>query len=174
MRDKQTNMKRRSKKLIDRSLQLRLVGTFVAVGCVAVLFQVILMNQSILQLGRSLGDPGEQVLRMGPKVLLRTLLITTGVLVPVSLVIGILATHRIAGPAYRMRMYLEQVAQEGVPDYPCKVRDGDELQDLCERLNQTLAAYQQAEPLGRPAGPSPEAPGAALPQEPAETEHAPG
>lgn len=134
--------KRRSRKLIDRSLQLRLVGTFVAVGCVAILFQVILMNQSVLQLGRSLGNPGEQVIRQGPSMLLRTLLITMAVLIPVTLGIGILVTHRVAGPAYRMRSYLESVAENGVPDYPCKVREGDELQDLCEQVNQAILAFQ--------------------------------
>ncbi len=135
--------KRRNRKLIDRSLQLRLVGTFVAVGCVAILFQVILMNQSVLQLGRSLGNPGEQVLRLGPSMLLRSMLITMSVLIPVTLGIGILVTHRVAGPAYRMRMYLENVAENGVPEHPCKVREGDELQDLCDRVNEAILAFQE-------------------------------
>ena len=142
MESQTTSPTRRSRKLIDRPLQLRLVGTFLAVGCVAILFQVILMNQAVLQLGRSLGDPGEQVLRQGPGMLLRTQLITMAVMIPVSLTIGILVTHRIAGPAYRMRMYLEDIAENGVPEHACKVRDGDELQDLCEQLNKAVSALQ--------------------------------
>lgn len=50
--------KMRTRKLIDKSLQLRLVGAFVAVGCVATLFQVVLLNQSMLGFAEKLPKVG--------------------------------------------------------------------------------------------------------------------
>ncbi len=46
-------------------------------------------------------------------------------------------SHRVAGPAHRLRCTLEAV-QRGETLRPVVLRDGDELQDLAEALNATL------------------------------------
>ena len=139
----------RRKKLIDKSLQLRLVGAFLAVASIAVLFQVVLMNNSMLSLSRSLGEGGEELLRQAPTHLARTILLTLAVLIPVTATVGIIVTHRIAGPAYRMRMYLEEIARDGAPEAPCRIRKNDELQDLCAKLNLAIEAIQTTHVIAR-------------------------
>jgi signal peptidase II len=56
-------------------------------------------------------------------------------------VFGILITHRIAGPIYKFERYLESIAR-GEEQGDCKLRKGDELHDLCERLNTAVRALK--------------------------------
>ncbi|MEZ5973934.1 MAG: hypothetical protein R3F33_16870 [Planctomycetota bacterium] len=146
----------RTRKLIDKSLQLRLVGAFVAVGCVATLFQVVLLNQSMLSLSQSMPSNGDLLLAETPGVLARSVLITLGVLIPAMTLVGILVTHRIAGPAYRMRMYCNEIAASGEVTYKCRIRQHDELQSMCEVLNEAVSAVQRAAgtPSQTPSNPS--------------------
>ena len=142
----------RARKLIDKSLQFRLVGAFVAVGCVATLFQVVLLNQSMLSLSKSMAANGDLLLQETPPILIRSVLITLCVLVPAMTLVGILVTHRIAGPAYRMRMHLQEIERSGEISQPCKIRKHDELQDMCTLLNRALErvsgqSHQPVEPV---------------------------
>jgi hypothetical protein len=52
--------------------------------------------------------------------------------------VGVLSTFRIAGPIYRFEQYLRQVVK-GEAEGPCRIRDGDELWDLCDLINQATA-----------------------------------
>jgi len=52
----------------------------------------------------------------------------------IPLVFGILLTFRLAGPIYRFEQYLRSVAR-GEQIGPCKIRKGDELQFLCDAIN---------------------------------------
>ena len=63
-------------------------------------------------------------------------------LLPVMLLIGFRVTLRIAGPAYRINKYLQEIIQSGTAKAPCKIRKDDELQALVESLN---AAVQRIE-----------------------------
>lgn len=74
-------------------------------------------------------------------------------LTPLVLCAGILRlcdriSHRVAGPAYRLRCTLE-AAQRGEHVAPIVLRKGDQLQDLAETLNATL---QQLGAMQRPPG----------------------
>lgn len=131
---------KRRRKIIDRPLQLRLVGSFLAVACLAALFQVILLNNSMLGLAREMQELGDEVLSHTPKLLARNVALTLGVLIPCVLVVGILVTHRIAGPTYRFRMYLNEIAENGAPERPCRIRRNDELHDICALLNRAVDA----------------------------------
>ena len=46
-----------------------------------------------------------------PPVMTTNLLLTLGILCPLTFLVGLLVTHRIAGPAYRMEQYCLQVAR---------------------------------------------------------------
>jgi hypothetical protein len=131
----------RRRKLIKTSLQLRLTTVFVGVSFVAALFQVILMNRAILALSRKMPADGDLLLAQLPALLGQNLLLTVVVLVPIMLAVGILATHRIAGPVYRFETYLGQVAR-GEDVGPCRLRKGDELQELCQRINEAVTALR--------------------------------
>ncbi len=133
----------RTRKLIDKSLQFRLVGAFVAVGCVATLFQVVLLNQSMLSLSKNLSANGDLLLQQTPPILVRSVLITLCVLVPAMTLVGILVTHRIAGPAYRMRMHLKEIEESGEVPRACRIRKHDELHEMCELLNRAIDRLTQ-------------------------------
>lgn len=131
----------RKRKLINSSLQLKLITTFLLVACVASLFQVLLLNRSLLSLARSMDSNGEVVLAQMPEMLFNNLLLTMVVLIPVMLVVGTLVTHRVAGPLYRFERHFESIA-DGEEVRPCKIRKGDELQGLCSKINAAVDRLQ--------------------------------
>lgn len=57
--------------------------------------------------------------------------------VPLFLVVGIVVTFRIAGPIYRFERYFEALGKNGYTG-ACRIRQTDELHDLCNAINQGL------------------------------------
>jgi hypothetical protein len=47
--------------------------------------------------------------------------------------VGVLATFRLTGPIDRIERHLEAVAR-GEDPAPCRIRKGDEFQELCDRV----------------------------------------
>ena len=62
-----------------------------------------------------------------------------------------LVTFRIAGPIYRFEQYLAGIA-EGRQLGPCRIREGDELVELCARINEATAPLRRGQ-LARPGEP---------------------
>ena len=61
--------------------------------------------------------------------------------------VGILVTFRVAGPVYRFEQHLGSLARGEDPG-TCRIRKGDELQDLCASINaavETLRGQGQGE-----------------------------
>lgn len=136
----------RKTKLVDSSLQFKIVGAFLAVACVAALFQVLLTNNAMMGIVRSSPIVGDQLLAQIPGILVRNLAITLGVLVPVTLGVGILVTHRLAGPVFNMERYLRRIAEGKPPAAGCSLRDGDNLLELCQAINAAIAYLSGEEP----------------------------
>ncbi len=130
---------KRKKKLIDSTLQLRLIAAFLSISCITSLFQVILLNRSLLELSRSLSKESQVVLAEVPTILLTNVMVTLLILVPLSFAVGILVTHRVAGPAWRLKRYLDGIIETGRVDQPVKLRQADEFQNLAQSLNRALA-----------------------------------
>ncbi len=139
----------RKRKLVDSSLQFKIIGAFLAVACVATLFQVILTNKAMLDVVRRSPVFGDQVLALVPSLLVRNMVLTLSVLIPVTLVVGILVTHRIAGPVFSMERYLLRIAEGKTPGAPCRLRDGDDLMHLCDAINVAIT-HLRGEDLGSP------------------------
>jgi hypothetical protein len=131
----------RTRKLIKTALQLRLTLVFAGLGAIAALFQLILMNRSLAQLAEELPVDGDVLLSAMPRILATNLLLTLGVLLPVLLGVGVLVTHRIAGPVYRFEQWLGEIIAGRDPG-PCRLRAGDELQELCQQLNEAVLALR--------------------------------
>ncbi len=129
----------RKNKIIKTSLQFRVVGAFMAVACVAALFQVLLTNHAMMDIVRASPVVGDQMLALVPGLLVRNLAITLGVLIPVTLVVGILVTHRIAGPVFSMERYLLRIAAGKPIEGPCRLRDRDNFRELCQAMNAAVA-----------------------------------
>jgi len=128
---------RRSVKLILPSLQLRLIGWFAGTAATAFLAQALLLSSRLTKLVARMPEGGGEG-NEGIGGLVRDhLLFSFGMLLPAVLLIGILATFRIAGPIYRFKAHLRAVA-DGVETGPCRLRRGDQLGDLCELINAAL------------------------------------
>jgi hypothetical protein len=139
--------KHRKQKLIKPALQLRLIVVFACVACASAVIQAIMLNRTVMQLFEQVPEEANALLGMWPDVLLNNVLLTFALVAPVTLGIGILATFRIAGPVFRLEQHLKQIA-EGKDPGPCRLREGDELQDLCEHLNAALDALRASKGAG--------------------------
>ncbi|QDV09397.1 hypothetical protein Poly30_49550 [Planctomycetes bacterium Poly30] len=136
---------KRKKKLINKSLQLKMISIFTAIGCTCALFQVILVNNGLLNIARSAPSGGDLILQQARGMMLENVAWTLGAMIPLMTCIGIVLTHRVAGPAYRMTEHCKAIA-EGQPATPCKIRKHDELHELCDALN---AAIERLAPAKR-------------------------
>ncbi len=128
---------KRKKKLINKSLQLKMVGIFTAIGCTCALFQVILVNSGLLKIAKAAPSGGEDILRQARGMMVENVAWTLGSMIPLMTCIGIVLTHRIAGPAYRMTQHCKAIAA-GEPVTTCHIRKGDELRELCAALNAAI------------------------------------
>ena len=134
---KRVRLKRKRKtKLIQPRLQLRLVGSFLGVCALALLLQFLVFGMRLSELASVMPD-GSYLTAYKSKLLLSTLLFSLGILLPMSFVVGILITHRIAGPVHRLEDHLERIAR-GEEVGRCRLRKGDNLLDLCERVNEAV------------------------------------
>lgn len=129
--------KRRSN-LPKSRVQLKIVLVFLGIGLVSLVGQYIFSLYAV----RDLLGPYP---RFGPELdqeltgtLFKQLLVSVCLLIPLTLSLGILVTFRIAGPLKRMEDYLHSIARGD--DYgPCRIRDGDELGEMCEAINQAVS-----------------------------------
>ena len=123
--------------LIKPRFQLKLVSIFLCLATSCILLQFALLHVALTDLASAASDNAHFADEVS-NVLWRHLFITLGLLVPLTLLVGILVTFRIAGPVYRMEQHLEAIARGDNPG-PCRVRDGDEFQNLCDVMNQAVS-----------------------------------
>ena len=140
---------RRSKKLIEPRIQWRFALIFLTTSALAALVQCLVVSFLTMRAADRLPNDGALLKLQLLEILGGGLGITVLLLVPLTLVSGIVSTHRIVGPLYRFRVYLTQLAQGERPG-PCRIRKDDELQDLCELLNRATAPLREGEPREKP------------------------
>jgi signal peptidase II len=139
----QKKFKRRIK-IIKPQLQLKLVGIFVGLSALAVLLQSVLVAHRMTQLSAELPVGGQYLIDALPGLMGELVLFSFGLVIPLIFAVGVLVTHRIAGPVYRFEQYLTQVAN-GESVGPCRIRKGDELQELCEIINRAALALRESD-----------------------------
>ena len=137
MSDRSANANKtlRVRKLSKPRMQLRLTLTFVSLAVFASLSTVILVESVMSQALADAGVDAQNIDTLGS--ILRAMIGTLLVLVPVMTAVGIVVTNRIAGPVYRLETHLAEIARGAHPE-PCRLRKGDELQDLCEVMNEAV------------------------------------
>jgi len=121
-------------KLIRPRLQLKLVATFAAIALLALLLQFLLFSSALSAVASELPNDGPRLLSSINGILASTLAISLCVFLPLCLHIGVLVTHRIAGPIHRFETFLEQVTRGEQPE-DIRLRKGDELLELCAWIN---------------------------------------
>jgi len=137
-----TKSYKRTRKIIQPSLQLRLVGLFTGVGTLALLLQFLVVGFRLMQVAAKAEGTGGHIADEIPGILVQTLIFSMGMLVPVIFGFGILLTFRIAGPAHRMEQYLLSIARGEQPG-ECSIRKGDKLQSLCDAMNAAITRLRQ-------------------------------
>lgn len=126
---------RRTRYLIKPRLQMMFVLVFLSTASLYVLLQAILLNLTMQRVSQELPTGSEAVMPHVLSALRTNLFLTFAILIPVSLSIGIVVTFRVAGPVHRFETYLKQILSGERPG-PCRLRDADELQELCSLINQ--------------------------------------
>jgi signal peptidase II len=143
------NNKRRIK-IIRPKLQMKLTLTFVGLTLLALMLQFMVFLRAMTSIAVSLPSDHDVLMDAVPEVLVQSLLLTFCVVVPLIFLVGVLLTFRIAGPVYRFEAYLKQVLRGENPG-ECKLRQGDELNELCELINKVAQPMRektaQPEPL---------------------------
>lgn len=129
-------------KIIKPRLQLKLVGIFLGISALGFLVQALIVGLRLTETASALPDDGSTLLGLLPQLPIEILVFSFGMVLPLTFAVGVLATHRIAGPVYRFEQYLQGVIR-GDQLGPCKLRKGDELQELCELINQATEPLRQ-------------------------------
>lgn len=125
---------KRRKKLIKPRLQLKLTLVFVGLSALSLLLQFILFSSRLTNVALELPNDSGFLLQKSSGLLLETVLISFLLFLPLTFVVGVLTTFRIAGPIYRFELFLDAVRRgENPRDF--RLRKGDELQEFAELLN---------------------------------------
>jgi hypothetical protein len=118
-----------------------LILSFFGVSALSLLLQYFVFLLMLAKAAERLPNDGAILLPAVHGDLLLVLAASFVLLAPATFVIGVLITHRIAGPVYRFETWLKQVIA-GEVRTDCKLRDGDELTELCELLNRATASLR--------------------------------
>ena len=116
-----------------------------------------------------LPNDGSLLLSQFPSILSECLVLTSVLLLPLTLVVGIRSTFRIVGPMYRFRVFLNELVA-GNQTEPCRIRSEDELHDFCDLLNRATESLRAAaEPASTEGESEDSEPSGALPSDAQET-----
>jgi hypothetical protein len=135
---------KRSKKLIKPGIQLRLAGLFAGLTVLCLLLQWLTFSSLLSNAASAMPVGGDYLVDLVPGLLFRSLLISMAVALPLTLLVGVHATHRLTGPIYRFENYLREVAA-GTQLGPCKIREGDEFSELCAQINAATEPVRRRE-----------------------------
>ena len=133
---------RRKRRLIEPRVQKRFIWIFLSLAALAALVQSLVVSYLLVRLADGLPNDGLALKTQILELLAQSLPLTLALLAPLTVAVGITSTHRIVGPLYRFRVYLTQLAA-GERPAPCRIRQDDELQDLCELLNRATAPLRE-------------------------------
>jgi len=126
---------RRRTKLIKPRLQLKIALACCGIAVMSSIVLVLLINTVVTDFADGGGGDPAAIQGRWLSVLAGKLGLALAILVPMTLAIGVLLMHRIAGPLYRFEVFLRPVVQGEHPE-PCRIRNGDELVDMCRLLNE--------------------------------------
>ena len=135
--------RKRRIKLIQPSLQLRLIGYFAGASILSLGLQYLLFSQAMSTLASELPSDGVFVLERLPRILGGVFLTSAALIFPVIAWIGLQTTFRFAGPLYRFERHLEEVVS-GRGSKSCRLRRGDQLQHLCRLMNEATRLQREA------------------------------
>jgi hypothetical protein len=130
-------------KLVDPLFQIHLTLIFVGLSAMGLVMQFILFQSSLSKLSSQLPSDGAVLMEAVNGALPGLLGLTILVILPLTYIVGVLTTFRIAGPIFRMKAYLRDAAEHGYTG-PCRLRKGDKLTGLAHQMSLTLEKMSSA------------------------------
>lgn len=146
----QTNQVKRRVRLVRPGLQLRLILTFTGISSLALLLQYMLFMSALTETAVGLPNDGALLLEQLNGLLFGVFLTSFGMILPTLFVIGLIMTHRVAGPIYRFEVFFNQLLGGKRPK-DIVLRKGDELQEMCQMINRATAPLRDVEAPATPA-----------------------
>ncbi len=134
---------KRRKKLIKPRLQLRMSGLFVGLVTLMLMLQFALITAALHHAANTLPSDSALLLGQTNALTLRIIGISAAVFLPLTLLVGVLSTFRIAGPLYRFEKFLTAV-QNGENPGDFTLRGRDELKDLAALINTSTAPLRSS------------------------------
>lgn len=129
-------------KLIKPGFQNRLTLVFLGMSVLGMVMQFILFHATLGEFALKLPTDSALLMEVMNQDALRVLGISLGVILPLSYLVGVLTTFRIAGPLHRIEMHLNAIAEDGYTG-PCTIRKGDKLQELADCVNEATMSLAQ-------------------------------
>lgn len=135
----ESNRHARRIKVIDGRFQYRTIAVSLTVILTGLLVFAAGTTLYYLLARSSGGSPRPELLL----VILPPLLLNDLAIMIVAIVVGVFATHRIAGPVYRIEIDIDRVLS-GERGVRVRVRRRDAFPDLAERVNQLIERIDDA------------------------------
>lgn len=127
----------RINKLVRADIQLKLTFYFALLTVFALVFQFLLLMSAMSAMPAVGGGAAKQN-EFFMDAATQTLWLSLAIVLPLTTIVGVLATFRIAGPLHRFSVFLRDI-KNGKRPADCRLRKGDELQDFCALLNEATA-----------------------------------
>lgn len=140
---------RRRQKLIKPRLQLKLTLIFVGLSALSLLLQFVLFQSALTNVALELPNDSDLLMGATNGLLIRVLLGSFLVFLPLTFLVGVLTTFRIAGPIYRFEQFLDAVRRGNRPPN-FRLRKGDELVDLASLINEATEPLRVPDDEGTP------------------------
>jgi ABC-type Fe3+ transport system permease subunit len=141
--------RRRTRKLINTKLQLKLTLWVMGVATLTMLFQFFILTTVVSRMALDLPHDSNIFLDGLLETLMRSFVAALAISLSLTFVAGVLLTHRVAGPIYRFTKFLESV-KRGERPADCRIRRNDELQDFCQLLNEATAPMRGSDAFETP------------------------
>lgn len=139
-----TSKPKRRRRFIDKRIQLKFVTAFACTAGLAVLVQSIVMGYVLASIAEQAPNDQLYLAQAVPRAVATSVVASFVLLLPATIMLGILTTFPVVGPLYRIRQHLASIIAGERPG-PCRVRSTDELQDMCELINGVVATLEADE-----------------------------
>lgn len=147
MNDPQTPRRyKRKNRLPDPKFQLRWIGTILGYCALALIVQTLVVGAQVAQSAEDFAQAEANLLQLINGILIRSFLMAAVLVLPCLALMALKRTFVTAGPLYRFEQHLKQVAAGEWPG-ECRIREGDEHQNLCALINAALESARAMEPL---------------------------
>jgi hypothetical protein len=128
---------RRRQQFILRGLQLKVAFQTLFVALPMLLLNFLLAHNEVVRYLRKAAVPGDTGFLDVSSIIFSNFLITLAITIPFALGVGILYSFRFCGPIFKFNKHLTEL-NKGRWDRTCTLRQGDQLQDFKETLNNAL------------------------------------